>query len=178
MNTWLVPGVPVWAAWIYGAVACVAAVTDFRSGKIYNWLTLPALVSGLLISSAIGGVEGLGESLKGLGIASAIFIPLFAARVLGAGDAKLMMAFGTVLGVEGILELISLTFLIAGLGAFALLIVHRRVKPFFKELYKFFRSLIVPGLDAQLPRLSRSIKAPFGIPIFLAFLVMIVREMP
>ena len=46
----LVPGMPQWMGWLYGAIAGVAAVTDYRNGKIYNWLTLPALAVGLAVA--------------------------------------------------------------------------------------------------------------------------------
>ena len=165
----LVQGMPQWVGWVYGAITAVAAFTDYRSGKIYNWLTIPALVLGLVLAGAFGWVA-LGAALQGLGLASLLFIPLFFLRILGGGDVKLMLAMGTVLGFQGTLELTLACFTVAGAGSLGLLFVHRRVILFFKELFKFLRSIFVPGLELQWPALNREVKAPFGIAIFIGFL--------
>lgn len=162
-------GMPQWMGWAYAAVALVAAITDYRSGKIYNWLTLPALLFGFIVSVVVG-LPTLAAAAAGVGLAALFFIPLFLTGVLGGGDVKLLMAMGTVLGARGIFELSCASILIAALGAVVLLVTHKRVKPFFSELTMFFRTLLTPGLSVQWPRLSREIKAPFGLAIFWAFL--------
>ena len=165
----LISGMPAWMGWLYGAIAGVAAVTDYRSGKIYNWLTLPALALGLIVA----GFEGWATILSataGVGVAAAVFIPLFLTGIFGGGDAKLLMALGTVLGAGGVFLLICVSILIAGAGAVALLFVHRRAGPFAREVFAFLRSVFTPGLDTQWPRLNREIKAPFGIAVFFALI--------
>lgn len=163
------PGVPEWAGWTFGAIGAVAAFTDYRRGKIYNWLTLPALVFGVVVAGATG-LDTLGRAAAGLGVASAIFLPLFFTGILGGGDVKLVMAMATVLGARGAAELAVACILVAGVGSFALLCKHRRVRVFFTQIFLFLRSLLTPGLVVQWPKLSREIKAPFGIAILVGFL--------
>lgn len=163
------------SAWIFGGIGAVAAFTDYRSGKIYNWLTLPAIVLGLALAAVFQGWYGLGQAVMGLGVAGALFLPLFATGVLGGGDVKLMMAMGTVLGPNRMIELAGVSMAIAAAGAVALLIKHRRVVPFCTEIWKFARSVFVRGLEVQWPRLRRDIKAPFGIAIFLGFICVILN---
>lgn len=92
--------VPAWV-WILLAVAStVACVTDLRTMRIPNWITLPLLGLGVLYGSWVGGFAGLGQSLGGAAIAGVIFIGAYALAGGGAGDAKLMMALGTWLGVD------------------------------------------------------------------------------
>jgi prepilin peptidase CpaA len=165
---------PQWVGWLFGLVGAVAAITDLKNGKIYNWLTLPALVIGIALSVYCFGVMGLWSSLAGVGLAALLFIPLFAFGVLGGGDVKLMMAMGSIFGARGLLDLIVFTFLVAGAGSFALLIRHHRVQAFAKEVYGFLRSLILPGLEIQWPRLRHDIKAPFGIAVFIGVLCVLV----
>src|SRR5258708_4015056 len=97
----LVTGMPQWMGWLYGSLAAVAAITDYRTGKIYNWLTLPALVFGLVVAS-FAGLPTVASALQGVALASLIFLPMFFCGVLGGGDVKLLMAIGTVLGAHGI----------------------------------------------------------------------------
>ena len=55
-------------------VTAVAAVTDLRSGKVPNWLTLPALAAGPALWGMLGGWSGLETSALGLAVG---FLPLF-----------------------------------------------------------------------------------------------------
>lgn len=171
----LVTGMPQWIGWAYGAIAAVSAVTDYRSGKIYNLLTFPAILAGFVCAGVVG-TDALIQAFTGFGLATAIFLPMFVFGILGGGDVKLLMALGTVLGGRGVLELSVVTILIAGAGAFVLLFVHRRARIFFTQLWLFLRSLFTPGLALQWPKLSREIKAPFGIAIFFGFVYTLVAS--
>lgn len=166
----LVGGIPQWMGWLYGAVGLVAAITDYRTGKIYNWLTLPALGFGLAVAFVAAGIQAGLAALAGAAVAAALFVPLFLFGVFGGGDVKLLMAMGTVLGARGALELSLVSIVIASFGAVVLLFAHRRVKPFAREMWKFFQSLLTPGLQVTWPKLSRAIQAPFGIAIFFGFI--------
>ncbi|MEZ6189945.1 MAG: prepilin peptidase [Phycisphaerales bacterium] len=82
---------------LLAVVLLIAAVTDYKQGKIYNWLTLPAIGAGLVLWL----IAGLSGSDKGIGASSFAFvcglIPFgFMALKgwLGGGDAKLMAAVG------------------------------------------------------------------------------------
>lgn len=161
---------PQWVVYLVGAVGAVAALTDFKNGKIYNWLTLPALLAGIGVSIVCFGIDGLWSSLAGVGLAALLFVPLFSFGVLGGGDVKLMMALGSVFGAKGLLELVIFTFIVAGAGSLALLVRHQRVRAFGREVYGFMRSLVMPGLSVQWPKLRRDIKAPFGIAVFIGVL--------
>lgn len=78
-------------------VLITAAITDWRRGKIYNWLTLPAILLGLifwLTASLFGADRGLTASLFGFFAAIIPFGFLALRGWLGGGDAKLMAAVG------------------------------------------------------------------------------------
>jgi prepilin peptidase CpaA len=80
------------------AATLVAAVTDWRSRRIPNVLTLPLFFSGLIASAACAGSSGLVDSMMGSVLAALPFILLFVFAGGGAGDAKLMGALGAWLG--------------------------------------------------------------------------------
>lgn len=82
------------------AVAAVGAVTDVRAGKVWNSLTYPAIVAGLVLNAALAPPVGLGLAQASLGLAVG-FVPLFVfylAGGIGGGDVKLMAAAGAFLG--------------------------------------------------------------------------------
>ncbi len=84
-------------------VLVVAAVTDVKTGKVFNWLTLPAIGVGLVLA-ALRGAMTAGEP-SAWGATQAALIATLAALLgfgllviltggLGFGDVKLMGAVG------------------------------------------------------------------------------------
>ncbi|MGC4068881.1 MAG: A24 family peptidase [Polyangiaceae bacterium] len=102
-------------------VSAVAAVTDFRSGRIPNPLTITAMLFGFAIQGAFGGVAGAVESAVGLLICAAVPGSAYWATkgaAIGGGDLKLFAALGALLGPMHGLEVELSSFLL--LGVFAL----------------------------------------------------------
>ena len=77
-------------------VAC--AVFDWRSRRVPNALTLPAIVVGLSLHGLFGGASGILFSLKGLALGAGLFLIPYCLGGMGAGDVKLMGALGAWLG--------------------------------------------------------------------------------
>ena len=76
-------------------LVAVALYTDITQGKIYNWLTAPALGVGLLLNGVFYGTAGLLSSLGGIGIGLALFLlSAVLGRILGGGDVKVLTALG------------------------------------------------------------------------------------
>ena len=69
-------------------------IDDIRSQKIHNWLSVSCLILAIVVVGLTTGLDGLKNGLWGMLIALAMTLPLVLARVLGAGDMKLLMAFG------------------------------------------------------------------------------------
>ena len=86
-------------------VAAVAAACDLRSGRIYNWLTLPALLAGVAVHGWIGGLVGVGIAVLGALLTAAPAWVLFRHGGMGGGDVKLLGAFGALAGAERGLEI-------------------------------------------------------------------------
>jgi Flp pilus assembly protein protease CpaA len=91
---------PLWVWALLVAATTIACVTDLRTMRIPNWLTLPLLALGLAHAGWVGGMAGLGQSALGMLIAGGIFIAAYTLAGGGAGDAKLMMALGAWVGAE------------------------------------------------------------------------------
>lgn len=120
------------------ALLAVAAATDFRRRKIYNWTTYPGILlalginvvatlleqNGLLASEQAErtlGEVGLEESLLGFLLCGALMLVCYVAFGVGGGDVKLMAMIGAFLGLERGLETLLWTFVLAAcLGIIAL----------------------------------------------------------
>lgn len=112
-------------AWIFAlGVSGIAAFTDLRTGRIPNWLTLPAALLGLGFHLASAGWGGLAWSFVGLlasGLVPAGLYRVTRGRGLGGGDVKLFSALGAWLGPARGLEVELSAFVI--LSVFALVIL-------------------------------------------------------
>ena len=101
----------MWATTLYGqsvpavqwgivlGASLAAAITDARSRRIPNWLTGPLLLGGLIHAGVVGGVAGLLDSSVACFVLALPYVLLFALAGGGAGDAKLMGAIGSWLGL-------------------------------------------------------------------------------
>lgn len=107
-------------------VSTAAALTDWRTGQIPNWITVPPLVAApLVLGLSMGPAHAL------LSVVSATLcglVPYIAFRSggMGGGDVKLFAALGASTGMDlstGMrIQLVSLA--IAAVGGVASLLVH------------------------------------------------------
>lgn len=109
----------------------VATVTDLRSRRIPNWLTVSTLVLGFVLNALIAypsPVEGLWLAAKGFGLAFALNLVMYMLHMTGAGDVKLLAAVGAMVGCSDFLGIFLLTALIGGVLAIILMLVKGRVR--------------------------------------------------
>jgi len=107
---------------VVGAFVTAAAVTDYRTRKIPNWLTVPMAVVGLAYHSFAPGGFGPLLALAGFGVG---FILLLLPWLLGGGgmgDVKLLAALGTWLGPVYILAAFALGVGFAGMLAVSMMV--------------------------------------------------------
>ena len=109
--------------WAMLVLTAIAAVTDFRQQKIFNWTTYPGIVAGLGLQVLEAGWSGLEDGLLGFFICGGIMLACFVFFPdLGGGDVKLIAMLGAGLGVnDGILAMLW-TFVIGFAAGLALLI--------------------------------------------------------
>jgi prepilin peptidase CpaA len=82
---------------LLGLTLTCACVADAGQRRVPNRLTFPALLLGLALAGAQGGLPRLSLAVGGIGVASLALIA-YAARALGAGDVKLLWAVGALTG--------------------------------------------------------------------------------
>src|SRR5579862_5108784 len=107
-----------WSA--VAALAVAASRADLRTRRVPNVLTFGAASAGLLLWTFAGGFSGLAHSALGWLLGLALFFPLFAVAGMGAGDLKLLAAFGALLGPTGALSTALISAIVGGLMAFVI----------------------------------------------------------
>src|SRR5215475_6043402 len=95
--------------WPTFIVLAVATFTDLRSRRIPNWLVLPFLLAGLVVSAFLHGWQGLLQSVEGLVVGAAFFGFLALMGGMGMGDVKLCAAIGAWIGPTQMLTALVLT---------------------------------------------------------------------
>jgi prepilin peptidase CpaA len=147
------------------SVGMTAGWTDWKTRRIPNWLTIPALFLGIVAHGLTAGRSGLLESLKGTGLALLILLPVVLLRGLGGGDWKLMGALGAILGFRMMLVVLWGAVVIAGVMGVVQITRHRRWRATWnnlRELLWSFYSLrwgVHPKVNLDNPEM-RSV--PFG----------------
>lgn len=162
-------------------IVVTAAIYDLRYRKIPNWLVLVGLVLGFGLNTFLFEVAGLANSAKGMGLALLIYFPLYLLRAMGAGDAKLMAAVGSIVGWGNWLAIFVATAVIGGvLGLIVLLFAGRIRKTFWNigwilnEILHFrapYRSS--EELDV---RSAQGMRMPHGVAIALGSITFLIAR--
>jgi prepilin peptidase CpaA len=88
------------------AVMGVGVVDDLRSRKFHNWLFLTCTAVGLVFVIAMYGIAALPLSFLGFVVGIAALMPFVLLKIVGAGDMKLMAAFGLIAGYSAVVPVI------------------------------------------------------------------------
>lgn len=75
-------------------ILIAATVDDLKTRKIHNWLVLSCFVVASVSIAALDGLNGLYTGFIASSLALGLTLPLVLAKALGAGDMKIMLAFG------------------------------------------------------------------------------------
>lgn len=130
---------------IVGMAACV---WDVRTQRIPNALTLSAAAVAIVFHAATSGLFGVGLSVSGWLMGALLFFPLFAVRGMGAGDVKLLAAFGAWLGPRDVLYVAAATAILGALFALTLVIARRRTRQTFTHLSAMVSYWSIDGVRA------------------------------
>lgn len=110
------------------ALVMVAAMTDVRSRRIPNWLTLSGILGGLVLHTVLGGFHGLTVSLAGMLLGFGCYFVFYCLRAMGAGDVKLMAAVGAILGPRDWVSVFAATAIMGGILALVLIVRRGRTR--------------------------------------------------
>lgn len=106
------------AWWPTLIVLAIATFTDLRSCRIPNWLVLPFLAAGIIVSGVTHGWQGIGQSFLGMALGAVIFGFFCWLGGMGMGDVKLCAAVGAWIGPSQLLLALVITGIAGGVMAF------------------------------------------------------------
>jgi prepilin peptidase CpaA len=102
------------AWWPTVGVLSIATFSDLRTRRIPNWLVVPFLLVGLVVSCVTQGMAGLGQSVLGLLLAAVVMGAFYLLGGLGMGDVKLCAGIGAWVGPEQMLMALVAIALVGG----------------------------------------------------------------
>ncbi len=118
----------------------VAVVSDLLHHRIPNMLVLVGLALGLIGQVFSGGVSGLGDSLLGILICFALFLPMYAFGGMAAGDVKLMAMVGSFLPFQYALWAAMFSLIAGGVCGFLIVLVRGQLRQTFGRYWLILRA--------------------------------------
>ena len=157
-----------------GAFLVLCASFDVLFRRIPNRLTYPAMLMAVLYHCIVGGTAGLVLTLGGLGVGTAMLMPFYLLKGMGAGDVKLMGVVGACLGPKEVFHAFLWTGLTGGLYALILLAFHpHQLVIFLKNcLYKclYVAKFFLYGMNAaRIPLISKEEGAQEAEPVMVCY---------
>jgi prepilin peptidase CpaA len=166
----------MWINYFLVTLLVISAVSDVRSTKIPNIMTMPFAVLAVVLHSYSKGLDGFLFSTAGMAAGIGLLILPYMMSGMGAGDVKLMGAVGSFLGVKATLESFIIIALAGGVYSLALILIRRDMfKGFFSEKLVILSTMVmlrhyVPtqtGSSGHKPRLKYGVAIAFGTITYL-----------
>ena len=148
------------------AVSLIASVTDFRSGLIPNWLTLPTLLLGPCLGAAFAGGHGAALSLLGMLIAGGLPLLFLHLGGMGGGDVKLFAALGGLGGARLGLEIEAFALSCACLWGVAKLAYQGQLMGSLHSSVRLFTNLFLPVKHRRSVAVEQLTQLRIGSAIF------------
>jgi prepilin peptidase CpaA len=150
-----------------GALLCIAAVIDWRTMRLPNWLTMGGTALGLAMSVLPQG-PGLAESFLGVLAAIALLVPLWILRITGAGDVKLVAMVGAFVGIPDLLFVLPFVLVAGGLFAIGLAAFHRGLGRLVSNTRVLTHLALMAALQGERPSLAGTSSVgllPYGVSV-------------
>ncbi len=156
----------IYAHWILAGVGLIATVTDLWRQKIYNWLTLPAILLGLIVNTIQFGWWGLADSFLGLLLAFTIYLVLGLLGAMKGGDVKLAAAVGALLGWRLTVSALYYGMIMGGIFAVFWALAHGTLIKTLQRVWRALYAAITPGMRPELELQESDTKPmPYGVAI-------------
>jgi prepilin peptidase CpaA len=155
---------------IVAVFTAVAAILDYRTKKIPNWLTVSAAVLGLAYGTfAPHGMGTLG-ALAGFAVGFSLLLLPWLLGGGGMGDVKLLAALGVWLGPLGILVTFGVAAIFAAFGAITVMASSAVTDGFSATKRRYASSASGGGVSATGDATPRKVRRvlPFAVPVALS----------
>jgi prepilin peptidase CpaA len=112
--------IPLEVMCVVTVVSAIAALTDVWRFRVYNLLTYPVMIGGLLYHTANNGWAGLMLSCAGIMFGLVVLWVPYLMGGLGSGDMKFVAALGAWLGITPMLVIVFFGCLATGIYSLVL----------------------------------------------------------
>lgn len=166
-------GVQLINVWLIVLVA-VTSYTDLRFQRIRNIHTAPSMLAGILLGLGVAGVGGAGMAVLGILCGFASMGILYALGIMKAGDVKLAMAVGALVGPLEAVRTVILSFVLylpVGLVYLTFSGNWSQVWAAMKGLGRYLYSRLHPALAGEPLEMKGMTLAPFGMVLGVAALL-------
>lgn len=153
------------------SLALIAAGTDLWSRRIPNLLVLAGLLAGLLFGIITGGFNGLVLALMGTSVGLGLLLIPYLTGGMGAGDVKLLMALGAILGPTSVFWVFIYSCLAGGVMALMVMIVSGKWRVLMADCLLPL-GIVVP-FSSSLP--PKSLAIPYGVAIAAGVIIFLLQ---
>jgi prepilin peptidase CpaA len=153
-----------------GVFVTLCVLSDVRTRRIPNALTLPGIGLGLGIGVALHGLAGLVAAAGGVLLAFGVLFVPFALGGIGGGDVKMMAAVGALAGPRALLASLLAGMILGGLVALGVLWRRGRLGETLRAMGVMTRSAFLTRSLDPLRVSARSgdpVTLPYSVPLAL-----------
>ena len=150
----------------------ISTLYDLKTGKIPNFITLPAIVLGLILNAYYSGLEGLKDSLLGMILGILLLLIPFVLHGLGAGDVKLLAAIGALNGSTFVFYTFLYSAMAGGLLALAIALFRGQIYTVMTNVWVSLQGITLGVQDVDRPLVVTSgLKFPYGVAFLIGTIV-------
>lgn len=141
-----------------------AAISDYRTLKIPNLLTGGGIVFALLYNTLVHPAMHTDWTWApaGMLLGFGAMLPMYALRIMGAGDVKLMAMVGAFLGADATLSALLFCVVTAGVAALAYAAHHRVLARMLDNVNAILRGMLWSAVASGQPQLQQGAAASVG----------------
>lgn len=150
-------------------ILIAGVIDDLRSRKVHNQLFLGAAVVAFIVATIAGGVSGFASAIVGFIAGIGILLPLVLMGMIGAGDMKLLGAFGAVVGWSAVIDVAILSLIWGALFGLLHVILQGQLMATLGNMIA-----VVTGSKEQRQKLVLH-KIPFTVGLLLGWMTYLVR---
>lgn len=145
---------------------CAAFITDVRTMKIPNYITISGIVVGLGYHGVMWGWSGIVFALKGAGIGFVLMFVMHIVGAVGGGDVKLFAGIGAWMGVWLTLTILMYSILAAGcLGILVLIWRQEMLRRMRTLLFGIFGGLVMKSWAPIESSTNKQLQMPFMLAV-------------
>jgi prepilin peptidase CpaA len=148
---------------LFLALLAAAVWHDVRARRIPNAIVFPGALVAIALHAALPagaglfgtptGSLGIASSMGGLALGLACLLPMYALRLMGAGDVKLLAMIGAFVGAGHILAIALFTLAAGGVLALVFAAAQGKLRQLVGNAYQM---MIVTGMSAASGRVAVS----------------------